>query len=103
MPIPKRFFPSYNRTHKHHGYLNTLHQTLGTSLELARVVWRSSWWLESRRSSIPSSSFFPVHLLRPARTTFLKPIKEHPVSKEGKTCPQSKALSLLCPGQAWTL
>ncbi|MQL91641.1 hypothetical protein Taro_024259 [Colocasia esculenta] len=25
MPIPKLFFPSYNRTPKHHGYLNTLH------------------------------------------------------------------------------
>ncbi|MQL74995.1 hypothetical protein Taro_007365 [Colocasia esculenta] len=25
MPIPKRSFPSYNRTPKHHGYLNTLH------------------------------------------------------------------------------
>ncbi|MQM15313.1 hypothetical protein Taro_048258 [Colocasia esculenta] len=31
MPIPKPFFPSYNRTPKQHGYLNTLHQTLGTS------------------------------------------------------------------------
>ncbi|MQM23589.1 hypothetical protein Taro_056655 [Colocasia esculenta] len=38
-------------------------------------MWRSSWWLESRRSSIPSSPFCPVHLLRPARTTFLKPNK----------------------------
>ncbi|MQM13091.1 hypothetical protein Taro_046013 [Colocasia esculenta] len=45
------------------------------NLELAGVVWRSSWWLESRRSSIPSSSSSPVHLLRPAQTTFLKPIK----------------------------
>ncbi|MQM06781.1 hypothetical protein Taro_039610 [Colocasia esculenta] len=25
MPIPKPSFPSYNRTLKHHGYLNTLH------------------------------------------------------------------------------
>ncbi|MQM06266.1 hypothetical protein Taro_039088 [Colocasia esculenta] len=25
MPIPKPSFPSYNRTPKHHGYLNTLH------------------------------------------------------------------------------
>ncbi|MQL92632.1 hypothetical protein Taro_025260 [Colocasia esculenta] len=25
MPIPQPFFPSYNRTPKHHGYLNTLH------------------------------------------------------------------------------
>ncbi|MQL78287.1 hypothetical protein Taro_010704 [Colocasia esculenta] len=38
-------------------------------------MWRSSWWLESRRSSIPSSSSSPVHLLLSAQTTFLKPIK----------------------------
>ncbi|MQM14447.1 hypothetical protein Taro_047381 [Colocasia esculenta] len=25
MPIPQPFFPSYNRTPKHYGYLNTLH------------------------------------------------------------------------------
>ncbi|MQM02962.1 hypothetical protein Taro_035729 [Colocasia esculenta] len=25
MPIPKSSFPSYNRTPKQHGYLNTLH------------------------------------------------------------------------------
>ncbi|MQL98002.1 hypothetical protein Taro_030698 [Colocasia esculenta] len=36
MPIPQPFFPSYNRTPKHHGYLNTLHQTLGTSF---RTCW----------------------------------------------------------------
>ncbi|MQL81124.1 hypothetical protein Taro_013579 [Colocasia esculenta] len=48
------------------------------NLELAGVVWRSSWWPESRRSSIPSSSSSPIHLLRPAQTTFLKPIKEAP-------------------------
>ncbi|MQM09654.1 hypothetical protein Taro_042533 [Colocasia esculenta] len=29
MSKPQLFFPSYNRTHKHHGCLNTLHQTLG--------------------------------------------------------------------------
>ncbi|MQL78618.1 hypothetical protein Taro_011043, partial [Colocasia esculenta] len=46
------------------------------NLELVGVVWRSSWWLESRRSSIPSSSSSPVHLLRPAQTTLLKPSKE---------------------------
>ncbi|MQM01007.1 hypothetical protein Taro_033751 [Colocasia esculenta] len=36
MPIPQPFFPSYNRTPKHHGYLNTLHQTLGMSF---RTCW----------------------------------------------------------------
>ncbi|MQM04544.1 hypothetical protein Taro_037343, partial [Colocasia esculenta] len=35
-PIPQPFFPSYNRTPKHHGYLNALHQTLGTSF---RTCW----------------------------------------------------------------
>ncbi|MQL95405.1 hypothetical protein Taro_028071 [Colocasia esculenta] len=28
MPIPQPFFPSYNTTPKHHGYLNTLHPKL---------------------------------------------------------------------------
>ncbi|MQL87787.1 hypothetical protein Taro_020335 [Colocasia esculenta] len=36
MSIPQPFFPSYNRTPKHHGYLKTLHQTLGTSF---RTCW----------------------------------------------------------------
>ncbi|MQM19433.1 hypothetical protein Taro_052438 [Colocasia esculenta] len=36
MSIPQPFFPSNNRTPKHHGYLNTLHQTLGTSF---RTCW----------------------------------------------------------------
>ncbi|MQM04490.1 hypothetical protein Taro_037289 [Colocasia esculenta] len=76
MSKPQLGFPSHNRTPKHHGCLNTLQQTLGTSLELAGVVWRSSWWLESRRSRIPSSSSSPVRLLRPAQTVHLKPIKD---------------------------
>ncbi|MQL89619.1 hypothetical protein Taro_022197 [Colocasia esculenta] len=65
-------------------------------LELAGVVWRSSWWLESRRSSIPSSSSSPVHLLRPAQTTFLKPIKEQPCVKRRKdwSAIQSTVLAL---------
>ncbi|MQL86650.1 hypothetical protein Taro_019190 [Colocasia esculenta] len=29
MSKPQLFFPSYNRTPKHHRFLNTLHQTLG--------------------------------------------------------------------------
>ncbi|MQL76131.1 hypothetical protein Taro_008517 [Colocasia esculenta] len=32
MSKPQLFFPSYNRTPKHHGCLNTLHQTLGDEL-----------------------------------------------------------------------
>ncbi|MQL82082.1 hypothetical protein Taro_014546 [Colocasia esculenta] len=57
------------------GMVEVFTQTLGTSLKLAGVMWRSSWWLESRRSSIPSSSSSPVRLLRPAQTTFLESIK----------------------------
>ncbi|MQL82045.1 hypothetical protein Taro_014515 [Colocasia esculenta] len=45
------------------------------SLELAGVVWRSSWWLGSRRSSTPSRSSSPSRLLRPAQTTLLKSTK----------------------------
>ncbi|MQL87896.1 hypothetical protein Taro_020453 [Colocasia esculenta] len=29
MSKPQLLFPSYNKTHKHHGCLNTIHQTLG--------------------------------------------------------------------------
>ncbi|MQM06780.1 hypothetical protein Taro_039609 [Colocasia esculenta] len=45
------------------------------SLELAGVVWRSSWWLGSRRSFTPSRSSSPSRLLRPAQTTLLKSTK----------------------------
>ncbi|MQM04003.1 hypothetical protein Taro_036793 [Colocasia esculenta] len=38
-------------------------------------MWRSSWWLESRRSSIPSSSSSPVRLLRPVHTVSLESTK----------------------------
>ncbi|MQL96711.1 hypothetical protein Taro_029394 [Colocasia esculenta] len=66
------------------------------NLELAGVVWRSSWWLESRRSSIPSSSSSPIHLLRPAQTTLLKPIKEQHCVKRRKdwSAIQSTVLAL---------
>ncbi|MQL71574.1 hypothetical protein Taro_003885 [Colocasia esculenta] len=33
MSKPQLSFPSHNRTPKHHGCLNTLHQTLGTSFK----------------------------------------------------------------------
>ncbi|MQM17324.1 hypothetical protein Taro_050293 [Colocasia esculenta] len=39
-------------------------------------MWRSSWRLESRRSSIPSSSSSPIRLLRPAQTVHLKSTKD---------------------------
>ncbi|MQM06808.1 hypothetical protein Taro_039635 [Colocasia esculenta] len=72
MLIPQSFFPSYNRTPKHHGYLNTLHQTLGTSF---RTCWgRVEEFLVARELWIDHKKliFFPVRLLRPAQTTFLE-------------------------------
>ncbi|MQL67960.1 hypothetical protein Taro_000252 [Colocasia esculenta] len=45
------------------------------SLHLVGVVWRSSWRLGSRRSSTPSHSTSPSHLLRPAQTVHLKSTK----------------------------
>ncbi|MQM09972.1 hypothetical protein Taro_042859 [Colocasia esculenta] len=45
------------------------------NLQLAGVIWTSSWRLESRRSSIPSSSSSPVRLLQPAQTVHLKSTK----------------------------
>ncbi|MQM12898.1 hypothetical protein Taro_045818 [Colocasia esculenta] len=63
-------------------------------------MWRISWRLESRRSSITSSSSSPVHLLRPAQTTFLKPIKEAPSVniRQFWTAIQEHVLSLQTPG-----
>ncbi|MQM17300.1 hypothetical protein Taro_050269 [Colocasia esculenta] len=45
------------------------------SLHLFGVVWRSSWWLGSRRSPTPSRSYSPSRLLRPAQTVHLKSTK----------------------------
>ncbi|MQM13031.1 hypothetical protein Taro_045955 [Colocasia esculenta] len=59
MSIPQPFFPMYNRTPKHHGYLNTLHQTLGTSF---RTFWgRVEEFLEARELWIDHKKliFFP--------------------------------------------
>ncbi|MQL99389.1 hypothetical protein Taro_032109 [Colocasia esculenta] len=44
-------------------------------LQLAGVVWKSSWWLESKRSSIPSSSSSPFRLLQPVQTVLLESTK----------------------------
>ncbi|MQM00108.1 hypothetical protein Taro_032837 [Colocasia esculenta] len=71
MPIPQPFFPSYNRTPKHHGYLNTLHQTLGTSF---RTCWgRVEEFLVARELWIDHKKliFFPVRLLQPTQTIIL--------------------------------
>ncbi|MQM14218.1 hypothetical protein Taro_047148 [Colocasia esculenta] len=54
------FFPSYNRTPKHHGCLNTLHRTLGTSF---RTCWgRVEKFLVARELWINHKKliFFPV-------------------------------------------
>ncbi|MQL67748.1 hypothetical protein Taro_000042, partial [Colocasia esculenta] len=48
------------------------------SLHLVGVVWRSSWWLGSRRSPTPSHSSSPSRLLRPAETVHLKLTKGNP-------------------------
>ncbi|MQL90575.1 hypothetical protein Taro_023170 [Colocasia esculenta] len=48
------------------------------NLELARVVWRSSWWLRSCGTTTRSRSSSPSRLLRPAQTTLLKLTKEAP-------------------------
>ncbi|MQL92317.1 hypothetical protein Taro_024934 [Colocasia esculenta] len=45
------------------------------SLELARVVWRSSWWLRSCGTTTRSRSSSPSRLLRPPQTTLLKSTK----------------------------
>ncbi|MQL68676.1 hypothetical protein Taro_000951 [Colocasia esculenta] len=45
------------------------------NLELARVVWRSSWWLRSCGTTTRSRSSSPSRLLRPAQTTLLKSTK----------------------------
>ncbi|MQL83537.1 hypothetical protein Taro_016039 [Colocasia esculenta] len=45
------------------------------NLELARVVWRSSWWLRSCGTTTRSCSSSPSHLLQPAQTTLLKSTK----------------------------
>ncbi|MQM09473.1 hypothetical protein Taro_042346 [Colocasia esculenta] len=59
-PILQPFFPSYNRTPKHHGCLNTLHQTLGMSF---RTCWgRVEEFLVARELWIYLKKliFFPV-------------------------------------------
>ncbi|MQL79194.1 hypothetical protein Taro_011630 [Colocasia esculenta] len=50
----------------------------GQVLELAGVVWRSSWWLRSCGTTTRSSSSSPLCLLRPAQTVHLKSIKGRP-------------------------
>ncbi|MQL72370.1 hypothetical protein Taro_004723 [Colocasia esculenta] len=77
-PIPQPFFPSYNRTPKHHGYLNTLHQTLGTSF---RTCWgRVEEFLVARELWIDHKKliFFPIHLLQPAQTIILAVLDRNP-------------------------
>ncbi|MQL94250.1 hypothetical protein Taro_026904 [Colocasia esculenta] len=65
------------------------------SLELAGVVWRSSWWLGSCGSTTRSSSSSPVRLLRPAQTVHLKSIKAPCVNiRQFWTAIQEHVLSL---------
>ncbi|MQL70114.1 hypothetical protein Taro_002410 [Colocasia esculenta] len=44
-------------------------------LHLVGVVWRSSWWLGSKRSPTPSRSSSPLRLLRPAQIVILESTK----------------------------
>ncbi|MQL98367.1 hypothetical protein Taro_031081 [Colocasia esculenta] len=53
------------------------------SLQLAGVVWRSSWRLGSCGSTTRRTSSSPVRLLRPAQTVHLKPIKGDYEVQEG--------------------
>ncbi|MQM20962.1 hypothetical protein Taro_053992 [Colocasia esculenta] len=71
------------------------------SLQLAGVVWRSSWGLGSCGSTTRRTSSSPIRLLRPAQTVHLKPIKEQLCVKIGKvrSAIQSTVLSLANAGQ----
>ncbi|MQM08252.1 hypothetical protein Taro_041106, partial [Colocasia esculenta] len=52
------------------------------SLELAGVVWKSSWWLRSCGTTTRSSSSSSLRLLRPAQTVILKSTKGVSTSSE---------------------
>ncbi|MQM22051.1 hypothetical protein Taro_055099, partial [Colocasia esculenta] len=54
------------------------------NLELARVVWRSSWWLRSCGTTTRSRSSSPSRLLRPAQTTLLKSTKGTSSTQKGR-------------------
>ncbi|MQM14717.1 hypothetical protein Taro_047652 [Colocasia esculenta] len=65
------------------------------SLQLARVVWRSSWGLGSCGSTTRRTSSSPICLLRPAQTIHLKPIKAPCVNiRQFWTAIQEHVLSL---------
>ncbi|MQL88289.1 hypothetical protein Taro_020839 [Colocasia esculenta] len=72
-----------------------LKSTKGTSLELAGVVWRSSWWLRSCGTTTRSSSSSPLCLLRPAQTVILKSTKDanraQRVSKGSSLAPMTES------------
>ncbi|MQL82379.1 hypothetical protein Taro_014866 [Colocasia esculenta] len=95
MPIPQPFFPSYNRTPKHRGYLNTLHQTLGTSF---RTCWgRVEEFLEARELWIDHKKliFFPF--------SSAATCTNHLLGVKLSSGPQSKNMFLLCQDQAQIL
>ncbi|MQL98470.1 hypothetical protein Taro_031181 [Colocasia esculenta] len=60
MSKPQLFFQSYNRTPKHHGCLNTLHQTLGD--EFTSCWGRVEVFLAAGEQEIVNTKpfFFPV-------------------------------------------
>ncbi|MQM20413.1 hypothetical protein Taro_053432 [Colocasia esculenta] len=57
MSKPQLSFPSHNRTPKHHDYLNTLHQTLGTSF---RTCWGrvEEFLVAGEQEIVHTKSFF---------------------------------------------
>ncbi|MQM17972.1 hypothetical protein Taro_050955 [Colocasia esculenta] len=74
-PIPQPFFPSYNRTPKYLGCLNTFHPnprdeftTCWGGVEEFLVA--GELWIDHKKDI-----FFPVRLLRLAQTVHLKWIK----------------------------
>ncbi|MQM18839.1 hypothetical protein Taro_051835 [Colocasia esculenta] len=71
------------------------------SLQLAGVMWRSSWGLGSCGSTTRRTSSSPVRLLRPAQTVHWKPIKEQFCVKIRKvwSAIQGTVLSLSDAGQ----
>ncbi|MQL93511.1 hypothetical protein Taro_026157 [Colocasia esculenta] len=99
MPIPQPFFPSYNRTPKHHSYLNTLHQTLGTSFRtcwgrveeflVARELWINHKKLIFFRFS--SAATCTNHLLRVELRSKRRPCeRDGPIGRVLRSCRDSQ-------------
>ncbi|MQM00031.1 hypothetical protein Taro_032761 [Colocasia esculenta] len=93
--IPQPFFPSYNRTLKHHGCLNTLHQTLGMSF---RTFWgpveeflvAGELWIDHKKLnffSVVSAAICTDHLLGVELSTLCQ--YKAVLDRNPRTCPCS--------------